>query len=197
MSSTRSAVVTRKTRETDITAELTIEGKGKGAISTGIPFFDHMLTLMAAHGFFDLTLRARGDIETGYHHTVEDVGLVLGEAFDKALGERKGMRRYGTAIVPMDEALASVVIDFSGRPFLVYHVSFLSQFTGRFDAQLVKEFFKAFVDKSGTTLHVNLEYGENTHHIIEAIYKAFGQALDEATMLDTRIQKVRSTKGVL
>jgi len=197
MSSTRSAVVTRKTRETDITAELTIEGKGKGAISTGIPFFDHMLTLMAAHGFFDLTLRAQGDIETGYHHTVEDVGLVLGEAFDKALGERKGMRRYGTAIVPMDEALASVVIDFSGRPFLVYHVSFLSQFTGRFDAQLVKEFFKAFVDKSGTTLHVNLEYGENTHHIIEAIYKAFGQALDEATMLDTRIQEVRSTKGVL
>jgi imidazoleglycerol-phosphate dehydratase len=193
----RSAKVTRSTKETDIRVELTIEGKGKSAITTSIPFMDHMLTLMAAHGFFDLTLDAKGDVEIDEHHTVEDIGIVLGEAFDKALGDRKGMKRYGRGLVPMDEALASVVIDFSNRPFLVYNVNLKRETTGRFDAQIIEEFFRAFVNRSGATVHINLMYGENTHHIIEAVFKAFSQGLDEATMLDDRITKVRSTKGIL
>ncbi len=195
--SKRSAKVTRTTKETDIRAELVLEGKGVVNISTQIPFLDHMLTLTAAHGFFDLTLKAKGDIDVDDHHTVEDVGILLGEAFDNALGDRKGMRRYGKGSVPMDEALASVVIDFSGRPFLAYHVDFKRDSTGQFDVELVQEFFKAFVNKSGSTLHINVMYGENTHHIIEAVFKAFGQALDEATRLDERISGVRSTKGLL
>ncbi len=193
----RLAKVRRTTKETDISAELTIEGKGKGTVSTQIPFLDHMLSLMSAHGFFDLTLKAEGDIEVDLHHTVEDVGIVLGEAFDKALGDRKQIRRYGRGVVPMDEALASVVIDLSNRPFLVYHASFERQSTGQFDVELVQEFFKAFVNKIGATLHINVMYGQNTHHIIEAVYKAFGQALDEATTQDKRISGVRSTKGIL
>ena len=193
----RTAKVTRTTNETDITLRLTIEGTGKGTISSGIPFLDHMLTLMTAHGFFDLSLNAKGDIEVDGHHTVEDIGLALGEAFSKALGERKGIRRYGRSLVPMDEALASVVIDFSNRPFLVYNVDFWRSSTGRFDVELVQEFFRAFATKSGATLHINLMYGENTHHIIEAIFKGFGQALEEATTLDERIIGVRSTKGTL
>ena len=193
----RTARVTRATKETDIKLELTIEGEGKCSITTGIPFMDHMLTLMAAHGLFDLTLDAKGDIEIDDHHTIEDIGMVLGQAFNKAVGDRKGIKRYGRGLVPMDEALASVVIDFSNRPFLVYHVNLRRETAGRFDAQLVQEFLRAFVNRSGTTLHVNLMYGQNTHHIIEAVFKAFGQALDEATMLDSRIAGVRSTKGIL
>jgi len=193
----RTARVTRATKETDIKLELTIEGEGKCSITTGIPFMDHMLTLMAAHGLFDLTLDAKGDIEIDDHHTIEDIGMVLGQAFNKAVGDRKGIKRYGRGLVPMDEALASVVIDFSNRPFLVYHVNLRRETAGRFDAQLVQEFLRAFVNRSGTTLHVNLMYGQNTHHIIEAVFKAFGQALDEATMLDSRITEVRSTKGIL
>ena len=193
----RSAKVRRATKETDIKLELTIEGKGKSAITTGIPFMDHMLTLMAAHGFFDLSLGAKGDVEIDDHHTVEDIGIALGEAFNKALGDRKAIKRYGRGLVPMDEALASVVIDFSNRPFLLYHVNLKRDTAGRFDAQLIQEFFRAFVNRSGATLHINVMYGENTHHIIEAVFKAFGQALDEATMLDSRITEVRSTKGIL
>ena len=193
----RSATVTRTTNETDVRAQLTVDGTGKGDISTGIPFFDHMLTLMTAHGFFDLAIIAKGDIDVDGHHTVEDVGIVLGDAFYKALADKKGIRRYGSGLVPMDEALASVVIDFSSRPFLAYNVNFLRAKTGTFDSELVEEFFKAFVNTSRTTLHVNLLYGENTHHVIEAVFKAFGQALDEATSTDTRIRGVRSTKGVL
>lgn len=193
----RFARVTRATKETDIKLELTIEGEGKCSITTGIPFMDHMLTLMAAHGFFDLTLDAKGDIEIDDHHTIEDIGMVLGEAFNKAVGDRKGIKRYGRGLIPMDEALAAVVIDFSNRPFLVYHVNLRCETAGRFDAQLVQEFLRAFVNRSGTTLHVNLMYGQNTHHIIEAVFKAFGQALDEATILDSRIAGVRSTKGIL
>lgn len=193
----RSAKVTRTTNETDVRAQLTVDGTGKGDISTGIPFFDHMLTLMTAHGFFDLAIIAKGDIDVDGHHTVEDVGIVLGDAFHKALADKKGIRRYGSGLVPMDEALASVVIDFSNRPFLAYNVNFLRAKTGTFDSELVEEFFKAFVNTSRTTLHVNLLYGENTHHVIEAVFKAFGQALDEATSTDTRIRGVRSTKGVL
>ncbi len=193
----RSVKVTRATQETDIKVELTIEGKGKSAITTGIPFMDHMLALMTAHGFFDLTVDAKGDVEIDEHHTVEDIGIVLGEAFNKALKDRKGIKRYGRGLVPMDEALASVVIDFSNRPLLVYHVNFKRETTGRFDAQIIQEFFRAFANRSGATLHINLMYGENTHHIIEAVFKAFGQSLDEATMLDHRITEVRSTKGML
>lgn len=193
----RSAKVTRTTKETDVNLQLTIEGSGKGTISTGIPFLDHMLTLMTAHGFFDLTIKAKGDIEVDGHHTVEDIAIVLGEAFDRALGGRKGIKRFGRGLVPMDEALASVVVDLSNRPFLVFHVNFKQQRTGDFDAELVEEFFRAFANKSGATLHINLMYGQNTHHMIEAIFKAFGQALDEATALDERIAGVRSTKGTL
>ena len=193
----RYARIKRATKETDIQLELAIEGKGASAISTGIPFMNHMLTLMAAHGFFDLTIKAKGDIEIDDHHTIEDIGIVLGEAFSKALGDRKGINRYGRGIVPMDEALASVVLDFSNRPYLVYHVNLKREITGRFDAQLIQEFFRAFVNRSGATLHINAMYGENTHHIIEAVFKAFGQALDEATKLDERIADVRSTKGIL
>ncbi len=193
----RSAKVTRATKETDIRLELTIEGKGTSAIKTGIPFMDHMLTLMTAHGFFDITMDAKGDVEIDDHHTVEDIGIALGDAFSEALGDRKGIKRYGRGLVPMDEALASVVIDFSNRPFLVYHVDLKRETAGRFEAQLIQEFLRAFVNRSGATLHVNLVYGENTHHIIEAVFKAFGQALDEATMLDSRISQVRSTKGIL
>ena len=193
----RYARMARATKETDIQLELTIEGKGASAITTGIPFMDHMLTLMTAHGFFDLTIGAKGDIEIDDHHTIEDIGIVLGEAFNKALGDRKGIRRYGKSLVPMDESLASVVIDFSNRPCLVYNVGLKCETTGRFDTQLIQEFFRAFVNQSGTTLHINLMYGENTHHIIEAVFKAFGQALDEATMLDDRITDVLSTKGIL
>ncbi|MBW1897116.1 MAG: imidazoleglycerol-phosphate dehydratase HisB [Deltaproteobacteria bacterium] len=193
----RSAKVTRSTKETKIKIKLVIDGTGKADISTGIPFMDHMLTLMAAHGFFDLDLDAKGDVEVDEHHTVEDIGIVLGGAFKKALGDQKAMKRYGRSLVPMDEALASVVVDFSNRPFLVYHVHLKRHMTGRFDAQSVQEFFKAFVNRGGTTLHINVMYGDNTHHIIEAVFKAFGQALDEATMLDKRISEVRSTKGLL
>jgi len=196
-SKVRTAKLTRTTKETDIDLELAIEGSGKGAIATGVPFFDHMLNLMTAHGFFNLNLNATGDIEVDGHHTVEDVGIVLGSAFDKALGDKIGLKRYGAGFVPMDESLASVVIDFSNRPFLAYNVQFVRPTTGTFDAELVEEFFKAFVNSSRTTLHVNVMYGENTHHVIESIFKAFGQALDEATSIDERICGVRSTKGVL
>jgi len=193
----RSAKVTRATKETNIKLELTIEGKGKSAVATGIPFMDHMFDLMAAHGFFDLTLDAKGDVDVDDHHTIEDIGIVLGEAFNKALGDRKGIKRYGRGLVPMDEAIASVAIDFSNRPLLVYHVNLKHETAGRFDSQLIREFFRAFVNRSGVTLHINVMYGENTHHIIEAVFKALGQALDEATMLDRRITSVRSTKGIL
>jgi imidazoleglycerol-phosphate dehydratase len=193
----RTAKLNRSTKETNISVELTVEGSGNGVIATGIPFFDHMLTLMTAHGFFDLILNAKGDIEVDGHHTVEDVGIVLGSAFDKALAEKKGVKRYGTGLIPMDESLASVVIDFSNRPFLTFNVHFARPTTGTFDAELVEEFFKAFVNSSRTTLHINVLYGENTHHVIESIFKAFGKALDEATSIDERICGVRSTKGVL
>jgi imidazoleglycerol-phosphate dehydratase len=193
----RSARITRKTQETDISLELTVDGTGVVAVTTGIPFLDHMLILAMAHGFFDLTLSAKGDIEIDGHHTVEDVGLVLGQAFTEALGDKKGMKRYGKGLVPMDESLAFVAIDFSNRPFLVCNADFPRERTGGFDVELVEEFFRAFVSTSRATLHINLMYGDNTHHMIEAMFKAFGQALDQATRLDPRICGVLSTKGVL
>jgi len=193
----RTAIIDRATKETDISLEFAIDGGGEGKVKTGIPFFDHMLTLMTAHGFFSVTLQAKGDIEVDGHHTVEDVGIVLGKAFAEALGDKRGIKRYGSALVPMDEALVSVALDFSNRPFLAYNVDYRRPATGNFDVELVEEFLKAFVNTSGVTLHVELIHGENTHHIIEAVFKALGQALDQATSIDHRIQGVRSTKGVL
>jgi len=189
--------VNRKTTETNICMKVNIAGTGQHAISTGIPFFDHMLELFAAHGFFDLYLEAKGDLQIDSHHTVEDVGLVLGDLFNKALGDRKGIKRYGHALVPMDEALTSVSIDLSKRPFLVYNVPEPLSSNYNFDIYLAKEFFRAFATKGGMNLHINVYYGENEHHIIESIFKALGKALDDATIVDSRIKEVCSTKGIL
>jgi imidazoleglycerol-phosphate dehydratase len=162
-----------------------------------VAFFDHMLTQIARHGFFDLTIKATGDLEVDAHHTVEDVGICLGEAFKQALGDKAGLRRYGRGTMPMHEALASVILDFSGRPFLVWHVDLPKAQVGTFDLELVQEFFTAFCNHAGANLHVNLAYGDNLHHIVEAIFKALARALDEATQLDPRVQGVLSSKGAL
>ena len=193
----RSSSIERKTRETKILVQLTINGRGQHDISTGIPFFDHMLTLLTVHGLFDLSIQAKGDLEVDLHHTVEDVGLVLGKAFDKALGDRKGIKRYGHAVLPMDDALAQVAIDLSKRPFLVYRVKTEQDMGAGFNIFLAKEFFRAFANQSGMNLHINVLYGENEHHIIEAVFKALAKALDNATSLDDRVAGVQSTKGVL
>ncbi|MFZ0134948.1 MAG: imidazoleglycerol-phosphate dehydratase HisB [Desulfobacterales bacterium] len=194
---TRYSEATRTTKETRVHITLNLDGGGSGDISTGIPFFDHMLTLFAAHGFFDLTIAASGDLEVDHHHTVEDVGLVLGDVFRQALGDRAGIKRYGHAVTPMDEALASVSVDLSNRPFLVFHPAGLTGSGVRFDIALTKEFFRAFANRCGMNLHINVHYGENPHHVIESIFKAAGRALDEATAFDGRITGVRSTKGAL
>ena len=193
----RKSELSRKTAETAIEAKLNIDGSGAGDITMGIPFFDHMLTLMAVHGFFDLTIRAKGDIEVDFHHTIEDVGLVLGDLFDQALGKREGIRRYGYAVTPMDEAIASVAVDLSKRPFLVYRLPSDIPKTGESFSILGKEFFRAFATRGGMNLHIDVGYGENEHHIIEAMFKAVGRALDIATSLDDRIIGVHSTKGSL
>jgi imidazoleglycerol-phosphate dehydratase len=193
----RSATVERNTAETQINLSLTIDGTGKYDIDTSVPFLDHMLTLMARHGQFDLDVHAKGDIQVDYHHTVEDVGIVLGQAFKKALGEMKGIRRYGFAKIPMDETLAEAVLDISGRPGLVYNVAMPKGKVGEFDVELAFDFFKALSNHAGITLHINLEYGENLHHIIEAVFKAFGRAMSDACLLDPRVSGVPSTKGLL
>ena len=193
----RTAVIERKTKETEISIKLNLNGSGKYKISTGVPFFDHMLTLFAVHGFFDLTISAKGDLEVDFHHTVEDVGLMLGDAFDKALGDRKGIKRFGHAVIPMDDALASVTLDLSKRPLLIYNVPGLLSAGGLFDISLTKEFLRAFATKCGMNLHVNLFYGDNEHHIMESIFKATGIALDQAASPDKRIIDVRSSKGTL
>jgi len=193
----RAAEIKRKTKETDITLKLTLEGEGRSTISTGIPFLNHMLELFARHGLFSLTLKAKGDLEVDFHHTVEDIGICLGQAFAKALGDKRGIRRYGEATIPMDEALASVAVDLSGRSFLTYNVKIRRIKIGNFNAGLVKEFFRAFTDQANLTLHVNLLYGEDIHHCIEAIFKAFGRALREAVELDPRVKGIPSTKGKL
>lgn len=193
----RTAGLERKTAETRICAEWNLDGRGKPAIKTGIPFFDHMLTLFAVHGFFDLSVNATGDLEVDFHHTVEDVGLVLGEVLNRALGERKGIHRYGHAVTPMDETLTAVSIDLSNRPYLVYHVPASKTAGTHFDAHLAKEFFRAFAVKSGMNLHINVQYGENEHHILESIFKALGRALAQAVAKDERLDTVRSTKGLL
>lgn len=194
----RKAKVERKTKETNIKVELRIDGTGKYDVKTGIPFLNHMLSLFSRHGLFDLNVRAKGDTEVDYHHTVEDIGIVLGDAIKKALGDKKGIRRYGEASVPMDETLATVSIDISGRPYLIYNVKLPKKAKLKeFDPDLVEDFFRSIVNHSGITLHINLIYGRDTHHILEAIFKAFGRALDLATMIDTRIKGIPSTKGRL
>lgn len=195
--SERKSEIKRTTKETDISIALNIDGTGISEINTGVGFLDHMLTLFSRHGFFDMTIKAKGDIEVDQHHTVEDAGICLGQAFIKASGDKAGIRRYGNATIPMSDSLATVVIDLCDRPFLVYNVSLKNQKVGDFDTELVEEFFHAFANNAGATLHINLAYGNNTHHIIEAIFKAFGRALDQATSYDERIKGVLSTKGTL
>ncbi|RMF88803.1 MAG: imidazoleglycerol-phosphate dehydratase HisB [Nitrospinota bacterium] len=197
MGNRRVAQVSRTTTETTIELSLALDEAGESRIDTGVPFFDHMLTLFARHGFFTLQVKAQGDIAVDAHHTVEDVGICLGEAFARAWGDKVGMRRFGEAAVPMGEALAWVVLDVCSRPFLVYNVSLPQGKVGTFDTELVEEFFQAFIRHSGVTLHLHLLYGSNTHHMIEALFKAFGRALAEASTLDPRIQGVLSTKGAL
>jgi imidazoleglycerol-phosphate dehydratase len=193
----RTASVERVTRETQIRLSLDVDGTGIGKICTSVPFLDHMLNLFARHGLFDLQVEATGDIDIDFHHTVEDIGIVLGEAFRTALGDKQGIRRYGNAVVPMDETLAGVTVDISGRPYLVFEVDLPKVKIGDFDVELVREFFIAFANNCGTNLHVRLMYGDNVHHIVEACFKAFARAMDEATCLDERIKGVMSTKGTL
>jgi imidazoleglycerol-phosphate dehydratase len=194
----RVAEIERMTKETQVRIRFALDSAGATPdISTGIPFFDHMLTLFAVHGFFDLTILAQGDIEVDGHHTVEDIGLVLGDALARALGERQGIKRYGHAVTPMDDALTAVTIDLSKRPFLVFQTPDMSGDGSRFDASLAKEFFRAFSNRAGMNLHINVHYGENEHHILESIFKSTGRALDQAVSMDPRITGVRSTKGSL
>ena len=194
----RKATIDRKTKETEIRITLDLDGSGRSRIGSGVPFMDHMLDLMSAHGFIDLEVDARGDTDIDDHHTIEDLGICLGLALKEALGEKKGIRRYGEATVPMDEALARVVMDISNRPVLCYRVSLKKQTTGTFDLGLVKEFFRALVTNVGITLHIDLLEGDEPHHISEAIFKAFARALDQATSLESRLNgKVPSTKGLL
>jgi imidazoleglycerol-phosphate dehydratase len=191
----RTAEIKRTTKETDISLELNMDGTGKSDISTGVGFLDHMLTLFSRHGFFDLKLKAVGDIDVDYHHTVEDVGICLGDAILEACGDKAGIRRFGNSTIPMSESLAAVAIDLCDRSFLVFNVPLEKPKVGTFDAELVEEFFHAFTNHCRATLHINLAYGSNTHHIIEAVFKALGRALDQATSKDERVQGVLSTKG--
>lgn len=193
----RSGTVKRKTKETEITAIIDIDGSGKAEIETGMPFFNHMLDSFSRHGLFDIKVEAKGDLEVDYHHTVEDVGLVLGEAFKKALGAKQGIRRFGEASCPLDETLAKVVIDLSGRPYLSYNVKIRPGRVGTFDTDLPHEFYAAFANQIGMNLHIDVIRGENPHHIIEACFKALARAMDMATALDERITGVLSTKGSL
>ncbi|MGB9627028.1 MAG: imidazoleglycerol-phosphate dehydratase HisB [Thermodesulfobacteriota bacterium] len=193
----RKAEVKRKTKETEVYLKIDLDGVGKHSISTGIPFFDHMLRLFAYHSRIDLSLKAKGDIGVDTHHTVEDVGITLGEGIRKALGEGKGIERYGTAIIPMDETLVSVTMDISMRPCLIFHMKLRKSKIGTFDPELVEEFFRAFCNHARMTLHINLLYGRNTHHMIEAVFKGLGRALRRAVSLDDRAIGVPSTKGIL
>ena len=193
----RTANITRNTSETKITCKLNIDGTGKQQIKTKIGFLDHMLVLFTGHGLFDLNVSCDGDIEVDQHHTTEDIGIALGQAFNMAIGDKKGITRYATVSIPMDEALATVHLDISGRPHLVYRVEGLKDKVGNFDTELVQEFFQGFVNHAGVTLHINLEYGTNTHHMIEAIFKAFARALDAASSKNPRVKGVPSTKGLL
>ncbi|MBM4329815.1 MAG: imidazoleglycerol-phosphate dehydratase HisB [Deltaproteobacteria bacterium] len=193
----RKAIVSRETKETAIKIELNLDGTGMQRISTTIPFLDHMLSLLAAHGLFDLTVQAKGDTDIDFHHTVEDVGICLGKALKQAVGGKEGIRRYGSAFIPMDESLASVHIDLSGRPYLVYDLPLRRRKIGDFDTELVKEFFQALANNAAITLHAKAAYGSNGHHMVEALFKAFGRALRQAVSPDERVRGVPSTKGKL
>jgi imidazoleglycerol-phosphate dehydratase len=193
----RSAKTERNTKETRIAAEIELDGGGAAAIETGIPFFNHMLEIFTRHGLFDINIQAKGDIEVDYHHTVEDVGLTLGQAFKDALGDKQGISRFGEATVPLDEALAQVVVDLSGRPYLAYNVKIRPGRVGDFDTDLPHEFFQALANQLGMNLHINVTQGENPHHIIEACFKALARAMAQATRMDPRIKGVLSTKGSL
>ena len=193
----RKAEVTRKTGETDITIEIDLDGTGKSEINTGIGFFDHMLSAFARHGFFDLKVDAKGDINVDGHHTVEDTGIVLGQAIAKALGDKKGIKRYGNFLLPMDESLVLCAIDLCGRPYFEMDAEFTAPMVGKFDTQLVREFFYSVSYGAMMNLHLRVITGINDHHKIEAAFKAFAKALDEATMLDERVSGVLSTKGSL
>lgn len=193
----RSYSIARDTAETKIKLDLNIDGTGQGDFNTGIGFFDHMLTLMTKHGLFDLKVKCDGDLEVDQHHSVEDIGIALGQAFREALGTKEGIMRYASVTSPMDESLVNVSLDISGRSFLVYNVEGLKDKVGDFDTELVEEFFQAFASNAKITLHINLAYGRNSHHMIEAIFKGFGRALDQATIINSRIKGVPSTKGVL
>jgi imidazoleglycerol-phosphate dehydratase len=193
----RTARVERKTNETQISANLTLDGTGKHQVATGIGFFDHMLTLFSVHGLFDLKVEAAGDIEVDFHHTIEDVGLVLGDAVTKALGDRKGICRYGHAVIPMDDSLAQVAVDLSNRPYLVFRLPEKMPLQNGMDASLAIEFFRAVAQRAGMNLHIQVAYGENWHHMIEAVFKGFGRALRCAVALDSRMSAVPSSKGTL
>jgi imidazoleglycerol-phosphate dehydratase len=193
----RTASISRKTNETNIQLSLGIDGEGKSELETGVPFLSHMLDLFAKHGQFDLTVQAQGDTEVDDHHTTEDIGICLGQALREALGDKKGIKRYGNAFVPMDEALAQVVIDLSNRPHLELRGEFPAQKVGTFDTELVHEFLWKLAIEARMNLHVVVHYGKNTHHIIEAVFKALARALDEATTIDPRVKGIPSSKGML
>jgi len=193
----RKAKISRTTKETDINLSLNIDGQGKASINTGVAFLDHMLTLWTVHGFFDLDLNATGDLEVDAHHTVEDIGICLGKALAQTIGDLSGIKRFGNASIPMEETLACVNLDICNRPYLVYKVNFLTSKTGSFDTELVEEFLRAMVVNSGMTLHVQVPYGKNSHHIAEAVFKALGRAIDQATQFDPRLKGPLSSKGTL
>lgn len=193
----RNAEIVRETKETRIEATISLDGTGKADISTGVGFLDHMLTHLAKHGLFDVRVQAKGDLDVDAHHTVEDIGICLGKVFKDAVGEGKGLVRFGHAVIPMDEALAEVAVDVSGRPFLAFSADFLQGRVGEFDSELVEEFFRAFAVNGGVTLHIVLRAGANVHHSIEAIFKAFARALSSASRLDARVSDVPSTKGTI
>ncbi|MGZ8391816.1 MAG: imidazoleglycerol-phosphate dehydratase HisB [Gemmatimonadales bacterium] len=194
----RVAEITRKTNETDLHVRVNLDGKGEARVKTGIGFFDHMLEALARHGLLDLTVEARGDLHVDGHHTVEDTGIVLGQAIAQALGDRTGIRRYADAMVPLDEALVRCVLDVSGRPYLSYHIDIPKwQMLGDYDVFLTPEFFRALVLNAGLTVHLDLIRGDNPHHIVESAFKAFARSLDDATVLDPRVTGVPSTKGTL
>lgn len=191
----REASLIRKTKETDIELSLSLDGNGQSEIETGIGFFDHMLTLFARHGSFDLDIHCDGDLFVDAHHSIEDIGIVLGKAIKEALGDKSGIRRYGSALIPMDETLSEVALDLSGRSYLVFNAAFTVERIGEFPTEMAEEFFRAVADQAGMTLHINLRYGKNNHHIAESIFKAFGHALKDAVSLDGG--GILSTKGVL
>jgi imidazoleglycerol-phosphate dehydratase len=193
----RQARIERSTKETQIVLQLNLDGAGTSKVETGIPFFTHMLDAWARHGLMDLTVDAKGDLEVDLHHTVEDVGICLGKAFKEALGDKRGIARYGASYLPMDEALLHAAVDISGRPYLVFNVPLQRTRIGSFDLDLLKDFFRAFAFNAEITLHVTMHYGENLHHIAEAVFKAVGRALAEATRLNPRVADVPSTKGRL